>query len=128
MEFETAIALDPNDANAHAFVGFLKVYFGRAEDGFAEVETAFRLSPRDPGAPWWRFCMCVLHTISRSGSRRSHGARSRSRASLRFFSVRRTRRRLGLGGRDKERRRPSLNWRKFSRLHRAGLGRKAPER
>jgi adenylate cyclase len=60
-EFETAIALDPNNANAHAFIGFLKVYFGRAEDGFAEVETAFRLSPRDPGAPWWQFDLCVLH-------------------------------------------------------------------
>jgi adenylate cyclase len=60
-EFETAIAQDPNNANAHAFIGFLKVFFGRAEDGFAEVETAFRLSPRDPGAPWWQFYMCVLH-------------------------------------------------------------------
>src|SRR6478672_7414199 len=60
-EFETAIALDPNNANAHAFLGFLKVYFGRAEDGFVGLETAFRLSPRDPGAPWWQFYMCVLH-------------------------------------------------------------------
>jgi adenylate cyclase len=60
-EFETAIALDPNNANAHAFIGFLKVFFGRAVDGLAEVETAFRLSPRDPSAPWWQFYMCVLH-------------------------------------------------------------------
>jgi adenylate cyclase len=60
-EFETAIAQDSNNANAHAFIGFLKVFFGRAEDGFAEVETAFRLSPRDPGAPWWQFYMCVFH-------------------------------------------------------------------
>jgi adenylate cyclase len=60
-ELETVIALDPNDAFAQAFLGFLKVYLGRAEDGFAEVETAFRLSPRDPSAPWWQFWMCVLH-------------------------------------------------------------------
>lgn len=60
-EFETAISLDPNNASAHAFIGFLKVYFGRAEDGLAAVETAFRLSPRDPAAPWWEFYMCVLH-------------------------------------------------------------------
>src|SRR5262249_11306899 len=60
-EFETTIALDPNNANAHAFIGFLKVYRGRAEDGFAEVETAFRLSPRDPSTPWWQFYLCVLH-------------------------------------------------------------------
>jgi hypothetical protein len=37
------------------------MYLGRAEDGFAGVETAFRLSPRDPGAPWWQLFMCVLH-------------------------------------------------------------------
>ena len=55
MEVEIAIALDPNHANAHAFAGFLKVYLGRAEDGLAGVETAFRLSPRDPNAPWWEF-------------------------------------------------------------------------
>jgi adenylate cyclase len=60
-EDETAIALDPNNANAHAHAGFLKVYFGRAADGFAGIETAFRLSPRDPGAPWWQFYLCVLH-------------------------------------------------------------------
>jgi tetratricopeptide (TPR) repeat protein len=60
-EFETAIALDPNNVNAHAYIGFLKVYLGRAEDGFAEVETAFRLSPRDPSAPWWQFDLRVLH-------------------------------------------------------------------
>jgi adenylate cyclase len=60
-EFETAIALDPNNADAHAFAGFLKVYLGRAEDGFAGVETAFRLSPRDPSAPYWQFFMCMLH-------------------------------------------------------------------
>jgi hypothetical protein len=61
MEFETAIVLDPNNANAHAFAGFLKVNFGRADDGLAGVETAFRLSPRDLNAPWWQFYMCVLH-------------------------------------------------------------------
>jgi hypothetical protein len=37
------------------------VYLGRAEDGFAGVEKALRLSPRDPTAPWWQFYMCGLH-------------------------------------------------------------------
>ena len=60
-ENETAIALDPNNADAHAFAGFLKVYLGRAEDGFAGVETAFRLSPGDPDAPYWQFFVCMLH-------------------------------------------------------------------
>jgi TolB-like protein/DNA-binding winged helix-turn-helix (wHTH) protein len=60
-ENETVIALDPNNANAHALAGFLNLYLGRAEDGFAGVVAAFRLSPRDPSVPWWQFFMCVLH-------------------------------------------------------------------
>ena len=61
-EFETVIALDPNNAYAHAQASFQKLYLGRAEDGFAGVETALRLNPRDPGSvPWWQFYMCTLH-------------------------------------------------------------------
>jgi adenylate cyclase len=60
-EFETAIALDPNDARAHADAGLVKMFLGHAEDGFADVETALRLSPRDSTrAGWWQFYMCVL--------------------------------------------------------------------
>jgi tetratricopeptide (TPR) repeat protein len=29
---------------------------------FAGVETALRLSPRDPNVPYWQFDMCHLHT------------------------------------------------------------------
>jgi hypothetical protein len=32
--------LDPNYAPAYAAAGFFKIYLGRAEDGFAGVETA----------------------------------------------------------------------------------------
>jgi adenylate cyclase len=53
--------LDPNNAGAYAFAGFHKLFLGRAEDGFAGVETALRLSPRDPNVPWWQFFMCLLH-------------------------------------------------------------------
>jgi TolB-like protein len=60
-EDETAIALDPNNAEAHADAGFRKIMLGRAEEGFAGVETAFRLSPRDPAVPWWQYYMCHLH-------------------------------------------------------------------
>jgi adenylate cyclase len=60
-ENETVIALDPNNAWAHAFASFQKEYLGRAEDGFAGIETAFRLSPRDPGAPYWQMWTCALH-------------------------------------------------------------------
>ncbi|MBV8110877.1 MAG: tetratricopeptide repeat protein, partial [Hyphomicrobiales bacterium] len=61
-EYEAAIALDPNNANAHARAGFNKKYLGRAEDGFAGVEAALRLNPRDPGnVPLWQFYTCTLH-------------------------------------------------------------------
>jgi adenylate cyclase len=61
-EFETATALDRNDANAHADGSFAKMFLGHAEDGFAGIETALRLSPRDSTRlPWWQFYMCALH-------------------------------------------------------------------
>jgi tetratricopeptide (TPR) repeat protein len=40
-EFETTIALDPNNANAHAFIGFLKLYLGRSEEGLAGSRPRF---------------------------------------------------------------------------------------
>jgi adenylate cyclase len=60
-EFETATALDPNNAKAYADASFDKIFLGHAEDGFTGVETALRLSPRDPQLPWWQFYMCVFH-------------------------------------------------------------------
>jgi hypothetical protein len=61
-EFEAAIALDPNNAYAHGQAGLRKMYLGRSAEGFAGVETALRLSPRDPGeVPWLQFYMCALH-------------------------------------------------------------------
>jgi adenylate cyclase len=59
-ENETVIALDPNNAFAHGFAGFSKMFAGRSEDGLADVETALRLSPRDPHVPWWQLSMCTL--------------------------------------------------------------------
>ena len=61
-EAETAIAANPNNAEAHANPSFWKMFLGRSEDGFSGVETAFRLSPRDPAIPTWQFFMCHLHT------------------------------------------------------------------
>jgi adenylate cyclase len=58
---EAAIALDRNNARNHAFAGFWKMFLGQSEDGFAGVEAAFRLSPRDPNVPWWQFYTCALH-------------------------------------------------------------------
>ena len=61
-ENEKAIADDRNNAHAHAMAGYYKVYLGHAEDGFASLETALRLSPRDPLASEWQFFVCHLHS------------------------------------------------------------------
>jgi TolB-like protein/class 3 adenylate cyclase len=61
-EAETAIAEDSNNANAYAQIGASKLFLGRSEEAFADIETALRLSPRDPGAPWRKFDICHLHT------------------------------------------------------------------
>jgi TolB-like protein/class 3 adenylate cyclase len=60
-EHEKAFAEDHNNADALAQGSILKVFIGRAEDGFAGIESALRLSPRDPSLPWWQFYMCHLH-------------------------------------------------------------------
>jgi tetratricopeptide (TPR) repeat protein len=62
-EADAAIADNPNNAQAHAARGFFEVYLGRAEDGFSRLETAFRLSPRDPDVPYWQHQVCVLHNF-----------------------------------------------------------------
>ena len=38
------------------------MFLGRAEDGFAGVETALRLSPRDPNVTWWQYDICHFHS------------------------------------------------------------------
>ncbi|HZZ26328.1 MAG TPA: hypothetical protein VFE60_28905 [Roseiarcus sp.] len=62
-EADAAIAADPNNAEAHARRGFFKLYLGRAEDGFPDLEAALRLSPRDPYVPLWQQEVCVLHNF-----------------------------------------------------------------
>ena len=37
------------------------MFLGRSEEGFKSVETAFRLSPRDPDVWLWQFYICHLH-------------------------------------------------------------------
>jgi adenylate cyclase len=61
-EAEKAIADDHNNASAYANAGFYKMFLGRAEEGFAGVETALRLSPHDPNVMWWQHDICHLHS------------------------------------------------------------------
>jgi TolB-like protein len=62
-EVEAAIVDNPNAADAHAQRGFWKLYLGHPEDGFSGLETAFRLSPRDPRVPIWQSNVCILHNF-----------------------------------------------------------------
>ena len=59
---EAALADDPNNAKAHADLSMWNMFLGHSENGFAGVETALRLSPRDPTVSEWQFYMCHLHT------------------------------------------------------------------
>ena len=53
---ERALALDRNLASAHANIGWLKIFVGRAEETEGHVREALRLSPRDFALPyWWSF-------------------------------------------------------------------------
>jgi adenylate cyclase len=60
-EMRAARENDPNLAKAYAQEGFWRVFDGHAEDGFAGVETALRLSPHDSQRPGWEGFICHLH-------------------------------------------------------------------
>ena len=62
LEGEAAIKIDPNFAGPYARLAFWKGLAGRSEQGFADVETAMRLSPRDPVLWLWELYSCILHT------------------------------------------------------------------
>ena len=54
-EFKLAIGLGGNLAIAHAYLGLMKFFLGRAGETRAHVEEAIRLSPRDPLLFRWHF-------------------------------------------------------------------------
>jgi TolB-like protein/class 3 adenylate cyclase len=58
-EVELALALDRNLVWAHALGGLLKIFLGRAEETEADVATALRLSPREPGIATWHLMIGV---------------------------------------------------------------------
>jgi TolB-like protein len=61
LEGEAAIKIDPNYAMPYARLGAWKGLAGRSEQGFADIETAMRLSPRDPVLWLWEWYICSLH-------------------------------------------------------------------
>ena len=61
-EADAAISLDRNLADAYAKSGWYRLFLGRAEDAFAGVETAMRISPRDPIFAFWKYYICHLYS------------------------------------------------------------------
>ena len=60
-EFQTAIALDRNFATAHAALGRVLIFAGRSAKSFPHIETAIRLSPRDPLLANWYYIAGHAH-------------------------------------------------------------------
>jgi class 3 adenylate cyclase/tetratricopeptide (TPR) repeat protein len=59
--FERAIRINPNYAQAIAFLGFNHTLVGRPEQTFHFIEHAIRLSPRDPQLGVWLGFVCEAH-------------------------------------------------------------------
>ncbi len=59
--FERAIQLNPNYAQAIAFLGFNKTLIGQTEQSFALLERAIRLSPHDPQLGVWLSFVSIAH-------------------------------------------------------------------
>lgn len=61
VAFEHAIALDPNLAVAHNYVGQIKVFLGRADEAAEHTLKAIQLSPRDPQLAEWYYQLAVTY-------------------------------------------------------------------
>ena len=62
-EYEQALELDRNFADAHALLGFTKVFIGRGAESEAHIRHALRLSPRDINAFRWMHLLGVVKMI-----------------------------------------------------------------
>jgi tetratricopeptide (TPR) repeat protein len=62
-EFEAALALDRNFANALAAMGRCKTYIGPVDDAILAQQAAIRLSPRDPQLYNWYFRVGEVHLL-----------------------------------------------------------------
>jgi TolB-like protein/class 3 adenylate cyclase len=59
--FERAIAIDPNLAVAHNYIGQIKVFLGRANEATEHTLKAIQLSPRDPQLALWYYQMALTY-------------------------------------------------------------------
>jgi tetratricopeptide (TPR) repeat protein len=63
IEYETAIALDRNLANAYAWLGRSKFLIGLVDEVISLVEYAIRLSPRDRNLAAWYWQIGAVHLL-----------------------------------------------------------------
>jgi class 3 adenylate cyclase/TolB-like protein len=61
-EYQAAIAINPSLAPAYGALGAARIRDGQSAQAFAPLETAIRLSPRDPLLNIWYFYICHAHT------------------------------------------------------------------
>ena len=61
-DYEAAIALNPSLAPAYGALGGAKIRVGRSLEAFAPLQTAIKLSPRDPLLNTWYFYICHAHS------------------------------------------------------------------
>src|SRR5258708_2478791 len=59
--FDRAIAIDPNLAVAHNYVGQIKVFLGRANEAAGHTLKAIQLSPRDPQLAEWYYQLAITY-------------------------------------------------------------------
>ena len=62
-ELDVAIENDRNFAAAYNQRGVAHTLLGRAKEAIPEIETALRLSPRDPSRNAWEFDMCNAYAL-----------------------------------------------------------------
>jgi TolB-like protein/Tfp pilus assembly protein PilF len=62
-EFETAIALNPNDARASYQLGVTLMFLGHPEAGIPHIEKAIRLDPNDPEATVIYWALGTSHLL-----------------------------------------------------------------
>jgi adenylate cyclase len=60
-EANAAISDNRNLPEAHAQAGFYEIFAGRSAEAFPEIESALRLSPRDPLRYEWEYYICHAH-------------------------------------------------------------------
>jgi adenylate cyclase len=63
IEYETAIALDRNLANAYAWLGRCKLLLGSVDEVIPGTEYAIRLSPHDRNVGFWYWQIGAVHLL-----------------------------------------------------------------